>query len=143
MSLTTAVFLATVISITDGDTLTALTADHQQIKVRIAAIDAPERGQPYGTRSRQALAALCFKQQAEIRVLSRDQYGRSVAAVRCQGFDAGASQLQAGLAWVYTQYAQRFPDYPALQIEAKLHQRGLWAGPAPVAPWVWRHRQPK
>lgn len=134
----TAALLATVIAISDGDTLTALTTDHQQLKVRIAAIDAPERRQPYGARSRQALATLCFRQQAEILVLSRDRYGRSVGVVRCQGKDAGSSQLEAGMAWVYPQYARDFPSYPALQAEAQASRRGLWSGPDPVAPWEWR-----
>ncbi len=137
----TAVLFATVIGISDGDTLTALTADHQQIKVRIAAIDAPERRQPYGTRSRQTLASLCFRQQAEILVLSRDRYGRSVGAVRCQGKDAGTSQLEAGMAWVYTQYARKFPGYRDLQAEAQAGRRGLWSMPDPVAPWEWRRAQ--
>jgi endonuclease YncB( thermonuclease family) len=140
MSITTAVLLATVIGISDGDTLTALTADEQQLKVRIAAIDAPERHQPYGARSRQSLATLCFKQPAEIRLVSRDRYGRTVAAVSCQGQDAGANQIAAGMAWSYPQYARQFPHYSALQEEASAARRGLWSMPDPIPPWEWRRR---
>jgi len=46
-----------VVSISDGDTLTVM-VDRQQVKVRLADIDAPERKQPYGTRARQSLAEL-------------------------------------------------------------------------------------
>lgn len=39
---------------------------YEQVKVRIHAIDAPERKQPFGNRSRESLADLCFQQQARI-----------------------------------------------------------------------------
>lgn len=59
-----AAFLATVISISDGDTLTVLNESKQQIKIRLAEIDAPEAKQPFGTRSKQSLSELCFGKKA-------------------------------------------------------------------------------
>lgn len=44
-----------VVGVADGDTLTVLDAGQQQIKVRLADIDAPEKAQPYGQRSKEAL----------------------------------------------------------------------------------------
>ncbi len=41
-----------VVSIADGDTFTLLTADKQQIRIRLAEIDTPESGQPYGNRAK-------------------------------------------------------------------------------------------
>ena len=49
-----------VVGVSDGDTLTLLTADKQQVKVRLGEIDTPERKQPYGTRAQQALSDLAF-----------------------------------------------------------------------------------
>jgi endonuclease YncB( thermonuclease family) len=40
-----------VVKVTDGDTITVL-VDQQQIKIRLSAIDAPERGQDYGQKSK-------------------------------------------------------------------------------------------
>ena len=49
-----------VVSITDGDTFTLLTTDKQQVKIRLAEIDAPESSQPYGNKSKQVLSGLVF-----------------------------------------------------------------------------------
>lgn len=65
-----------VVGIADGDTLTLLTADKRQIKVRLAEIDAPESGQPYGRHAKQVLSDLAFGRQARVRVVDRDRYGR-------------------------------------------------------------------
>ena len=52
-----------VVGIRDGDTLTVLVAK-RLIKVRLADIDAPERRQPFGTRSRQSLVGRCYNKEA-------------------------------------------------------------------------------
>ena len=41
------------VGVTDGDTLTVLDEGNQQHTIRLAEIDAPERGQPWGTRAKQ------------------------------------------------------------------------------------------
>ena len=43
-----------VVAITDGDTLTVLTAQRQQHRVRLSGIDAPERRQAFGQVSKQS-----------------------------------------------------------------------------------------
>ncbi|MDD2712806.1 MAG: thermonuclease family protein [Simplicispira sp.] len=143
MSLTAALFCL-VVAISDGDTLTARcgqSGDYRQVKVRIAAIDAPELRQAFGQRARQNLAQLCFLQQARIEPLTRDAYGRTVANVRCGNTDVASAQVRAGLAWVYTPYAKKHPQLAPLQHQVRASKVGLWSQPRPQAPWTYRHRR--
>ena len=117
-----------VVGVADGDTLTVLDAGQQQIKVRLADIDAPEKAQPYGQRSKQALSGLCYGREAIVAHTGR---------VRCGGVDANAEQIKRGMAWVYDRYATDKRLYP-MQAEAQADRRGLWADAAPVPPWEWR-----
>lgn len=139
--------LCLIVAITDGDTLTARCGEpgaHQQVKVRIAAIDAPEKRQPYGQQARQALARLCHNQQATIRQHSQDRYGRTVADVECQGKDVGAWMVRGGWAMVYDRYANGYSHLYPLQDAAKAERVGQWQmlneGRMPVKPWEWRQR---
>ena len=130
-----------VVGVSDGDTLTARCGQpshYQQVKVRIAAIDAPERNQPYGQRGKQVLSALCYRQQAVISPSDEDRYGRLVADVQCQGQDTGAHMVTQGMAWVYDRHAAQHQYLYRLQHSAKTGRRGLWADAHPVPPWVWR-----
>jgi endonuclease YncB( thermonuclease family) len=126
----------TVVKIADGDTLTIL-VDQQQIKVRLSDIDAPERKQPFGARSRQHLASICYNQLAEINNHGKDRYGRVIGRVQCAGKDANAEQIRAGMAWVYDKYVTDRSLY-GLQDAARSDRRGLWTDAKPVPPWEWR-----
>lgn len=135
-----AALLCLVVGISDGDTLTARCGQpgaYEQVKVRISAIDAPEKRQPFGERSRQALAALCFQQPARITERTRDRYGRTVADVECRGHDAGRAQVEAGMAWYFVRYGRGYEHLAGVESEARAARRGLWSMPA-VAPWEWR-----
>lgn len=135
MSLVAALCL--VVAITDGDTLKVRCPDEPVAIVRLAEIDAPERRQPWGERSRQHLAALCHEKPAEVRLQGRDRYGRTIARVSCAGQDASAEQVRAGMAWAFTKYLTD-KALPVVEASARAERRGLWADPAPVAPWEWR-----
>lgn len=131
-----------VVSIQDGDTLTVL-VDRRQIKVRLADIDAPESKQPFGSRSKQSLAVLCFNKETRLETQGKDRYGRTISTVHCAGNNANAMQVRQGMAWVFDRYASPSSPLYDLQNEAKTARRGLWSDPHPVPPWEWRRGQRK
>jgi endonuclease YncB( thermonuclease family) len=135
--------LCLVVGISDGDTLTARCGQpgaYEQVKVRIHAIDAPERKQPFGNRSRESLSDLCFQQQARIQHQDTDRYGRTVASVECRGKDVAQHQVSTGMAWVYVKYAEGRSDLLGLEKQAQQAGAGLWRDTDAVAPWEWRRR---
>jgi endonuclease YncB( thermonuclease family) len=141
----------TVVAVADGDTLTVLDASRRQHKIRLSGIDAPERRQAYGERSKQHLAAIVFQKPARVVWDKRDRYGRilgRVFAAACEhgcaySVDAGLEQIRAGLAWHYKQYQRdQSPSerarYAALEDEARARGEGLWKDADPVPPWNYR-----
>lgn len=148
-------FECRVIGVADGDTLTCLTADRKSERIRLRGIDAPERKQPFGTRSQQNLSNLTYGKTATIHWSKRDRWKRIIGTVwveptDCPGcghtLDAGRAQLASGMAWWYQQYAKEQPleeryQYEFEQNEARARATGLWRDPLPVPPWDWRRKK--
>jgi len=128
-----------VVSVADGDTLRVL-VEAREVVVRLHQIDAPERGQPFGGRSRQSLAELALKKAARVETSGHDRYGRTVGTVYVDGLDVNAEQVRRGMAWAYRRYVQN-PHLVELEQEARAAGRGLWVDAQPVEPWVWRQLQ--
>ncbi|HFC7422693.1 TPA: thermonuclease family protein [Neisseria meningitidis] len=131
------------ISISDGDTFTCLTADKEQMRIRMNSIDAPEKAQAYGRKAKQALSSLIFGKTVSVVVKSKDRYGRFIADVIADGHSANKSMVLSGYAWVYREYvpAAERAEYLKLEAEAKNARRGLWADPNPIYPSQFRHKQ--
>lgn len=134
-----------VVGVADGDTLTVLeyAAGMQQHKVRLDGIDAPEKAQPFGERSKQSLSDLAYNRRVEIQSHKRDRYGRVVGKVILDGVDINLIQISRGLAWHYTAYAQEQTPtdrvrYAETEAVARNEKRGLWRDADPVPPWEWR-----
>lgn len=130
-------FSGVVVNIADGDTLTVL-VEKKQIKIRLDSIDAPERRQPFGMRSRESLARLCAGKDAHVVDHGKDRFGRTIGGVTCSGVDANAEQVRRGMAWVYVKYAPPGSPLYDFEAEARSLKRGLWVDQRPVAPWEWR-----
>jgi endonuclease YncB( thermonuclease family) len=128
-----------VVGITDGDTLTVLQETRQQTRLRLAEIDTPEAGQPYGNRARQVLSDLVFGKSVRVVVQDTDRYGRTVGRVYAGAVDVNAEMVRQGAAWVYRQYS-RDRSLLRLEEEARQARRGLWALPEAqrTPPWEWR-----
>lgn len=124
--------------ISDGDTLTLVDENKRQYVVRLAEIDAPERGQPFASQSRRSLSALCLKKSASVEWKEQDIHKRYLGHVTCAGIDANAEQVRRGMAWVSPKSTR--PGSPLFDLEAyaRLRKIGLWKDDDPAPPWTWR-----
>ena len=133
---------AEVVGIADGDTVTLLIAKEghpSQTRLRLTEIDTPERGQPWGTRARQALADKVFRRQVKIKAEGTDRYDRLLGRIYVDGRDINREMVREGHAWAYRQYLS---DESLLDDERRARQAGvgLWSLPQAqhVPPWHWR-----
>ncbi len=126
-----------VVSVHDGDCLTALDANSTQHKVRLQGIDAPELRQPFGSKARDRLAELTIGQTVTVETFGRDRYGRTLGRIVIEGQDVNRQLVLDGLAWHYVRYSKA-EALAAAEREARAAGRGLWADREPVPPWEWR-----
>jgi len=64
------------VAVADGDTVTVLDASNTQWKIRLMGIDAPEKKQAFGSKSKESLSALVFDKSVSVEYSKRDKYGR-------------------------------------------------------------------
>jgi micrococcal nuclease len=128
------------IHIADGDTITVLTRDSRQVKIRLYGIDTPERGQDFGGKAKEFTADLVGNRLVEIDPIAQDRYGRIVALVKVDGRSVNEELLEAGLAWVYRRYcdAPFCSEWLKLEDQARHRRLGLWTLAEPITPWDYR-----
>ena len=128
-----------VVGVSDGDTFTLLTSDKQQVKIRLAEIDAPESGQPYGNKSKQKLSELIFGKDVRVVVQTTDRYGRTVGRPYVGNLDVCKEMVRVGAAWVYKQYVVNKSLFD-VENDAREARRGIWGLPESqqIEPWNWR-----
>lgn len=133
-----------VVAIADGDTITVLDTTKTQHKIRLAGIDAPEKAQAFGQRSKESLSDLVFDQAVTVETTKRDRYRREIGKVLVDGLDANLEQIKRGMAWHYKAYEreqspQERLDYAKAEEVARGARVGLWKDAQPVPPWNFRH----
>ena len=154
------VIVGRVVGVTDGDTITLLDGSKTQHRIRLAGIDAPERGQAGAQRSKESLSSLVYDQPVRVESAKRDRYDRNVGKVwvaspdsPCRGksdcpmtLDAGLAQIAVGRAWWFRKYAdEQSPEdrgrYEFAEQEARAKKAGLWRDGTAVPPWEWRQQR--
>lgn len=126
-----------VVGVTDGDTLTCLTNDKSQIKVRLNQIDAPEKAQAFGTAAKQALSGYVFGKTVGLKTNGTDKYGRTIAEVFVGDKNINKAMVADGYAWAYREYMTD-NDYGDLETSARSDTKGLWSEPEPIYPSDFR-----
>jgi endonuclease YncB( thermonuclease family) len=130
-----------VVATTGGGTITVL-IDQQPVKVRLAEIDTPERGQPWSSRAKQALSEKVFGKEVELEVVDTDRSGRTVAHIYLGDRHIDRKMVREGHAWAYRKYLR---DESLLEDEAAARKAGVgfWGIPEArsLPPWAYRAGQ--
>ncbi len=135
-----------VVGVSDGDTLTVLDVQKKPHKIRLLGIDAPEKAQPFGQKSKESLSHLAFQKQVQVRSSKKDRYGRTVGQVFVGNTDVCLEQVKLGMAWHYKTYQrEQSPEdrvlYDRAESQAREQRIGLWQDPAPIEPSVFRRQK--
>ena len=135
-----------VVEVADGDTLTVLDAQKKQHKIRLLGIDAPEKAQPFGQKSKESLSHLAFQKQVQVRSSKKDRYGRTVGQVFVGNVDVCLEQVKLGMAWHYKTYQrEQTPEdrvrYDRAESLAREQRVGLWQDHSPIEPSVFRRQK--
>ncbi|MDG4550743.1 MAG: thermonuclease family protein [Candidatus Contendobacter sp.] len=132
----------------DGDTIRCwrtVGSAVEEVRVRLAYIDAPEIGQPaqypYAVSARAYLRRLlALNEVVETRIVGQDFYGRLLAEViRLRDYgNCGLRLVHGGYAALW-QCPQSRGEYHAAQDIAQRHRLGIWRTPGPwQTPWLYR-----
>ncbi len=130
-----------VVKVVDGDTFDVLEGK-TTYRIRMYGIDAPEKKQDFGNRSKQALGDACMQQPITVILKKKDRYQRWVGdAYDVNGRHINLLMVKQGYAWHYAKFAKKSQDLAEAQEYAQTHKLGLWQQPHPVAPWDWRKKK--
>jgi micrococcal nuclease len=146
----------TVIKVSDGDTMTVRQTTGQEMKIRLACIDAPEipdgnqPGQPLGEESKVKLQSLVAAADNQVMVIpiEKDKYGRTVAEIMSAGKNGievsfQEEMLKSGMAYLYRQYLKKCFNASAFEQAQKIaiaSRAGVWNNPSLERPWDYRRR---
>lgn len=134
-----------VVKVKDGDTLGLLSSDNQEVTVRLAEIDCPEKSQAFGQAAKKFTSDICFGKQVKLIGGEHDRYGRTVAQViLVDGTNINHELVKNGYAWQYKAYSKS-AELAAMEEQARQNHLGLWRDPNPTPPWQFRRekKQPK
>ncbi len=145
-NLSAATLQGMVVHVADGDTLTVLDDQITQHKIRLQGIDAPEKAQAFGQKSKQSLNQLVHSKIVTVEFQKKDKYGRTVGKVILNGTDVCLEQIKLGMAWHYKQNQSEQPKedrdtYAQAELTARTQAVGLWKDKSPTAPWELRRQR--
>lgn len=126
-----------VVKVSDGDTITILTKDNTQYKIRLNDIDAPEKKQAFGNKSKDNLAKYIAGKTVTVQYQKEDKYKRILGTIYYNNSDINLQQVKDGYAWVYKKYSKNQDYYNAEKV-ARENKKGLWIDKNPIDPWEFR-----
>ena len=130
---------AKVVGVKDGDTVVVLDSLNNQITLRLAEVDCPEKNQPFGTKAKQFTSDQVYLKTIKYVVTDTDRYGRSIAMIYYDSDNKylSAELIKAGMGWHYKRYSTS-KELADLEINAKKNKLGLWIDNNPIEPSQFR-----
>lgn len=137
-------FTGTVTGIVDGDTFTMKTADGTEYTVHVRCVDSPEPAQAFGPEAKQFAEKLLSGKTVGVEPADAESTPMPAIVTLPDGADVGEALLSAGMGW-YTDADGTDGFLCKAAAAALTGKKGLWANPAPLAPWDFRGdaRRPK
>ena len=129
-----------VVSVADGDTVTILTDNDEQVRIRLYGIDAPEKGQDFANKSRQFLNDLCYGKIIKVDKKDVDQYNRILGIIYIGDLNINQEMIRNGLAWYYNHYVKD-STLEALEQNARRQKLNIWSMKNPIPPYEYRKKQ--
>ena len=131
-----------VVKVTDGDSV-KIKAGETTSTIRLLYIDAPEKKQDYGIKSKNFLENLLLNKKVFVVTDKDDRYGRQLADIYLynnnEAIYVNAKMIKSGNAWVYRKY--RSNSYLInLENHAKINNKGLWGYTNPIEPCIFRKK---
>lgn len=114
----------------DGDTVQLrLTGRKRPLPVQLAAVSAPEKGEPYCAEATAFLAGMIEGKELRVQLLGADRFGRVVCRLFCGETDVNLAMVRSGLARSHARYADE--RFTAAEQEAIAAKRGMWKSLTP------------
>ncbi len=130
-----------IVAIKDGDTVVVIDSLNNQITLRLAEVDCPEKNQPFGTKAKQFTSDQVYLKTIKYVVTDTDRYGRSIAMIYYDSDNKylSAEIIKAGMGWHYKRYSTS-KELAKFQENAKQKKIGLWIDNDPIEPSEFRRK---
>lgn len=126
-----------IVRVADGDTVIILTEDKQQVRIRLADIDCPEKSQDFDNKATLLVRELCYNKEAKVIKTGTDRYGRTLGVLYVDSINVNEVLVRQGLAWHYKRYTDCH-RLDSLEKIARKEKLNIWSLPNPIPPWVYR-----
>lgn len=135
-----------VVSVDTGDAVSLLDSTAHRHRIRLTAIAAPDRDQPFASASREHLAHWLDQREVIVEQQRTTGDGALLGTVFIDGHDVNLEQVRAGFCWWdpqtgAAQTAEEREVYRLAEEAARYRKLGLWSDPDPVPPWIWREKR--
>ena len=128
-----------VVDVTDGDEITIFNLN-RNVRIKLMAIDAPEKDQAFGAAAKQHLFDLVHDKLVSVEYWGVGQHNILIGRVLSGGNDICAQMIRDGAAWFDPASKDLLTEtdreiYFQSEQAARSERRGLWQADNVVSPW--------